>query len=172
MNEKFAVSLQQDLLTLLVHSDQYGKSISKIVSENFFEGDYRNIASKALAFWKQFGVAPKQHIADLLADILEDKMDRRRQTYQRILVQMIEVKDQINADFVMRTMDQFIRGQRTKEVLLEVSEIIESRGINGQDDVENKLRDFLRERAISMDAGIRLDNIDKVLEYFATVHSE
>jgi DnaB-like helicase C terminal domain len=170
--EKLQLSLQQDLLTLLCHDDVHGRTISKIVSENLFEGDYRNISSKALGFWKQYGVAPKQHIADLLADILEDKMDRRRQTYQRILVQMVEVKDQINADFVMATMYQFMRGQRTKEVLLEVSEIIESRGINGQDDVEVKLRDFLRERAVSMDAGMRLDSIDRVLKYFDTVHSE
>ena len=170
--EKFIVSLQQDLVTLLVNSDQYGKSISKIVSPNYFEGDYRTIVERTLLFWQQHNSAPKQHIADLLADILEDKNDRRSSTYRRILVQMIEVKDQINADFVLRSMDQFIRMQRAKEIILQSAEQLDARGINGLQDVESLLHNFLRERTNSLDAGLRLSDIDRILSYFENAHSE
>lgn len=171
-NERFATSLQEDLITLLVHSDAHGKSISKIVASNFFEGDFRVIVDRALVFWKQHNVAPKQHIADLLADILDDPQDRRGQTYRRILVQMLEVKDQINVDFVLRSMNQFIRMQRAKEIILQSAEQLDARGINGLTDVESLLHDFLRERSHSLDIGIKLNDIDKILDYFENVHSE
>lgn len=170
--EKFQKSLQEDLLTLLCHSDQHGRSISKIVSGALFEGDFRNIADKALAFWKQHNVAPKQHIADLLSDILDDLQDRRATTYRRILVQMIEVKDQINVDFVLRSMDQFIRMQRAKEIIIQSAEQLDARGINGLPDVESLLHSFLLERGNNLDPGLRLSDFDKVLDYFKTAHSE
>lgn len=171
-NEKLAVSLQQDLLTLTCHDNEHGKIISKTVSSTLFEGDYRTIFERALAFWQQHNVAPKQHIADLLADILEDKQDRRGQTYQRILVQMIEVKDLINIEFVLRSMNQFIRMQRAKEIILQSAEQLDARGINGLGDVENLIRRFLLENQTSLDAGLRLSNIDKVLDYLNASQSE
>lgn len=171
-DEKFAISLQQDLVTLLCHSDEFGKTVSKTVSSVYFEGDYRNIADKALQFWQQHNVAPKQHIADLLSDILEDDQDRRGQTYRRILVQMIEIKDQINVDFVLRSMNQFIRMQRAKEVILQSAEQLDARGINSLPDVENLIRKFLLEHQNANDAGLRLSNIDRVLEYLASSTSE
>lgn len=170
--EKFAISLQQDLLTLLCHDDQYGKTVAKIVSANLFEGDYRTIAERALTFWQAHGAAPKQHIADVLSDILDDKQDRRGSTYQRILVQMIEVKGQINVDFVMRSMYQFIRMQRAKEVILQSAEQLDARGINSLGDVENYMRRFLLENQDSADAGLRLSNIDRVLAYLEASTSE
>jgi len=170
--ERFTVSLQQDLLTILCHDDKHGKSVSKIVAANFFEGDYRIIVERALLFWQQHDKAPKQHIADLLADILEDDRDRRGQTYRRILIQMFEVKDQINVEFVLRSMTQFIRMQRAKEVILQSAEQLDARGIGGLEDVESLLHGFLRERSNSLDAGLRLSDIDKVLDYFQKVQNE
>ena len=40
MSEKLAVSLQQDLLTLLVHDDEFGKTVSKLVPVELYEGIY------------------------------------------------------------------------------------------------------------------------------------
>ncbi len=171
-SEKFAQSLQEDLLSLIVHSDDHGRTVSKIVNESLFEGDFRNIASKALDFWKQHGKAPKQHIADLLSDILNDPSDRRGQTYRRILVSMIEVKDQINVDFVLKSMDQFIDAQRYKAVTLQGAELIDARGINGLEEGKQIWRDYLREQRGTLDAGLRLTEFDKVLEYFRNIHSE
>ena len=170
--EKFAISLQQDLVTLLCHSDEHGKSVARIVNATFFEGDYRIIVERALSFWEQHKVAPKQHIADLLSNILEDPKDRRSLTYRRILIQMLEIKDQINVDFVLRSMNQFIRMQRAKEIILQSAEQLDARGINGLEDVESLLNGFLKETKASLDAGLRLSDIDRILSYFENAHSE
>lgn len=170
--ERFALALQQDLVTLLCHSDEHGNIVAKTVSSTLFEGDYRVIADRALEFWKQHSKAPKQHIADLLADILEDKNDRRGQTYRRILVQMIEVKDQINIDFVLRSMNQFIGVQQFKTVTLQGAELVDARGINGFEEAKSLWREFLREQNVSIDSGIKLNEYDRVLEYFRNVHQE
>lgn len=171
-DEKFAISLQQDLITLLCHDDEHGKTIAKTVDSTLFEGDYRTIVERALPFWKEYNKAPKEHIADLLSDILEDKQDRRRVTYQRVLVQMIEMKDQINVDFVLRSMTQFIRMQRAKEIILQAADQLDSRGINGLQDVEGLLRGFINENQTTLDPGLRLSAIDRVLDYLQTSRSE
>ena len=170
--EKFQLSLQQDLLTLISHSDEHGKVVSKVVSPALFEGDYRVVAERALDFWRQYNTAPKQHIADLLSDILNNKHDRRAQTYSRILVQMIEVKDQINVEFVLQSMNQFIRLQRAKETILKVAENLDARGINGLAEAENELRGYLLEQNGTLDAGLRLNQFDKVLEFIGNLQSE
>ena len=170
--DRFSLSLQQDLLTLLVWSDEHGKTVARIVEANLFEGDFRAIATKAIEFWKQHNTAPKQHIADLLADILEDPADRRANTYRRILVQMLEVKDQINADFVLRSMGNHVRVQQAKGVILQSAEKLDALGINALTDVESLWRGFLKGGTNNLDPGLRLSDIDQVLAYFDRVHSE
>jgi replicative DNA helicase len=167
-----ALSLQQDLLTLLCHDDQNGKVVSKTVDATYFEGDYRVIADRALTFWRQHKVAPKLHIADLLSDILEDDADRRGKTYRRILVSMMEMKDKINVDFVLRSMNQFIRMQRTKAIILEAAEQLDIRGISGLEDIENLLHRFLRDKHSVVEHGLRLNDFDKMLAYLENNHSE
>src|SRR6185503_5351469 len=161
--EKFAIALQQDLLTLLVLDDQHGRAVAKLIKPALFEGDYRNIAERALDFWTAHNEAPKQHIADLLSDILEDKSDRRGQTYRRILVSMQEMHTKINVDFVLRSMTQFIRLQRAKETILEVAEKLDAQGINGLEEAESALSSFLRERTTNFDDDLRLNQVDEVL---------
>ena len=170
--DKFASSLQEDLLSLLVHSDEHGKVIAKTIPANLFEGDYRNIAEKALEFWQQYNVAPKQHIADLLSNILDDVHDRRGQTYRRILVQMIEVKDQINVNYVLRSMGDHIRMMRAKMVIIESAEKIDAQGLVGLKEAEILLGNFLRENNKQFDVGLRLNDIDKMLAYLAASQSE
>lgn len=171
-NEKFSLSLQEDILTLLCHSDDHGKVISKTVNSTHFEGDYSLIATKALAFWQQYNTAPKQHIADLLSDILEDKQDRRAATYQRILVQMIEVKDQINADFVLRSMGDHIEEMRFKMVIIEAAEKIDAQGTLGVKAAKSLLNEFLRGTNEKLDLGLRLNDFDKMLAYLESSQNE
>ena len=172
MTEKLAVSLQQDLLTLLVHDDQHGRTISKLVPAELFEGDYRTIAENAIDFWSAHDKAPKQHIVDLLANILEDKSDRRAPTYRRILLQMYEVKDQINTEFVLGQADAFVWVQRAKLEILSAAEKLDSRGIEAREEVASQLGGFLKDRTLPLDPGIRLSEIDRILEYFSNVQSE
>lgn len=172
-NERFQLSLQQDLLTLSVHSDEHGSTIIKLVSPEYFEGDYRTIYERVVSYWKQYGSAPKQHIADLLSDILDNKQDHRKQTYRNILVQMMEVKDQINPQFVLNNMNMFIRIQRMKSVILESAEQLESKGVNGIAEVETLWHGFLKDtNHLSMDGGIRLSEFDRVVDFTENLSNE
>lgn len=171
-DDRFAISLQQDLISLLTHSDDYGRSVAKLVDSSLFEGDYRVIAERALEFWRKFNRAPKQHIADLLSDILEDKHDRRGSTYRHILVQMFELKDHIDPEFVLRSTSQFIRVQTAKSVILEAAEKLDAQGVNGIQDVESLFHRFLTNREATLDRGLRLNELDKILEYFNNIHKE
>lgn len=172
MSDIFARSLQENLLTLLVHSEAHGKIISKVIPVNLFEGDYRLIGERALAYWQQYDQPPKLHIADLLADILEDSHDRRGQTYRRILVQMFEMKDQINPDYALRSMQDFIGVQSWKGNLIEVAEFLDARGVNGLEEFKGKLRNLLNEKDVNLDLGLRLNEYDKVLDFLSNVQNE
>ena len=171
-DDRFAINLQQDIVSLLCYSDQHGKTIARTIDVNLMEGDFRTITERTLEFWKKYNVAPKQHVADLFTDILESKHDRRAGTYRRLLIAMSEVQATINADFVLRSMDEFIRMQRAKSVILKAAEQLDARGINGLQETEDLLNSFLRERSHTIDAGIRLNDIDKILAYLDNAHSE
>src|SRR5882672_8697258 len=96
-------NLQQDVLTLLVHSDDQGQLIHRIVDATLFEGEYRMIADKALAYWKEYGQAPKVHMGDLLADILDDKANRKAGTFVRILHSMDDLYERgVNQEYVTK----------------------------------------------------------------------
>lgn len=170
--ERFAIALQQDLITLLVYDDKHGRVVSKLVNPALFEGDYRTIAERSLDFWKDYNVAPKQHIADLLADILNDKADRRGTTYRRILISMQEMHDKINIDFVLRSMTQFVRLQKAKETILSVAEKLDAQGINGLAEAESALGAFLRERHVDFDDDLQLNQVDAVIDYLEASTSE
>lgn len=172
MSDNFAKSLQENILTLLVHSDEHGRIISKVIPVNLFEGDYRLVGERALAYWQQYDRPPKLHIADLLADILEDVHDRRGQTYRRILVQMFEMKDQIDPEYALRSMQGFIGVQSWKGNLIEVAEFLDARGVNGLQEFKDKLRNLLNEPDIRLNVGMRLNEYDRVLDYLSNIQTE
>lgn len=168
----FTTSLSENLITVLCHSDSAGKIVSQLVKPEEFEGDYRIIADRAISYWKKHKVAPKVHTPDLFADILDDKGNRKRQTYQRILRSMLHLAEGMNTDYIIEQVNSQKRLLRMKDVVLQSAELLNSKRELALSDVEQLWDDLRRARQLEFDLGLRLTEFDKVLTYFETHYSE
>lgn len=168
----YSTSLQENLITVLCHDDGAGKIVAQLIKPEEFEGDYRIVAERALNYWQKHKCAPSAHTADLFADILDDKGNRKRLTYQRILRNMLHLSDSMNTDYIIEQVNSQKRLVRMKSVLLQSSELLNSRRELALDDVDKLWEDLKRARQLSFDVGLRLNEFDRVLNYFETHYSE
>jgi replicative DNA helicase len=163
--DKVSTALQENLLCLLVHDDKHGKVISNMVDVELFEGDYRMIAEKAMTFWRQHREAPKLHMPDLLADILEDKDNRRAPHFRNLLDQMLELTPTVNREYAMSEIRQFVYTQRMKIVIMDSADLISQKQHMATEEVEGMWRNLMQARQLSWDGGIRLTDVDKLLDW-------
>lgn len=158
--------LQENLLALLCHSDAHGKLIANLVEPELFEGDYREIAEVAIAYWRTHKQAPKSHTADLLGDILSDPNNRRAPTFRRILISLVELADSVNVTYVLDSIQTFIRTQKIKAAILQSAERINNNQEMAVPQIEELWQDLLRAREILFDPGLRLNDIDRIVSYY------
>lgn len=159
-------SLQENVLTLLAYSDNHGKIIANIVTADLFEGDYRLLAEHALTFWKQHNSAPKDHTPDFLDDILRGNTNqRRRDLFFRIVSAMRQLEKTINTPYVMGQLMNFVRMQRLKSAIIESAEKINAQAETAIGSIETIWSDLLKIQEIGFDPGMRLTEIERLLEY-------
>jgi KaiC/GvpD/RAD55 family RecA-like ATPase len=162
-------SHQEALITLLCYSDEYGRMILNLVEPDLFEGEYKVIALRALDYWRDHDRAPQHHIADLLADIIDDKDNRRRATYQQTLMFMDETAHHacFNGEFVLQIVNEFIRTQKMTQVIVASAEMIESKKERGIAQVEELWSEMLRDGRPAFARGTMLGDTDKLMRHLA-----
>ncbi len=164
VNEHLNGALQENLLTLAAFNNDHGKIVVNLADPALFEGDYRLLFERVLDYWKRHAKAPESHTADLVADIIEDKKNRKATTFKSILSSMIDLSESINTDYVTDQLKTFTRMQRIKAAILKSAEKLNTNKANGIADVEQIWNDILRVREIDFDPGKKLTDVDHVLE--------
>lgn len=175
MAERITRAAQENLISLLAHSNKHGKVIAQLVDPELFEGDYRVIATRVVDYWKQHKKAPRVHTADLLSDVIHDNKNRRSETYKRILRQMSELaaSGEININYVMQQLKQFTRLQHMKDAILRSADILQKQQELGIGDVEQMLADLMRAREFNFESGLRLsEGVPRVADYLEKRMSE
>ena len=172
MNEKFTTTLMENVITLLAYNDEQGKVIAGLIDPALFEGEYRLLAERIIRYWQQFSEAPKVHTADLLDDILDDPHNRKAQTYRRILTNMLALSDSMNTTYVVEQVRTLSRMQRLKAAILKSAEQLNSKQQHAIGEVEDIWNELLRGREMDYDPGVRLTDIDRVLNYLQIQQSE
>lgn len=172
MAEALTATLQENVITILAHSDEHGKIVANIIDPNLFEGEYRIIAERCVDYWRRHGEAPKLHTPDLVADVLEDAGNKRANTYRRILTAMYELSVSINAGYVMQQLQSFTRMQKIKAAILKSAEQLNSKQETAISEVEDIWNELLRVREANFDPGMRLTDVERTLDYLETVYAE
>jgi hypothetical protein len=174
MAETLNASLQANIITVLCHDDRNGKIVAAMVDPNLFEGEYRVIAERAMEYWRLHKEAPKIHTFDLVSEVLDDKQNRKRHTYLRILQSMQDLAPDVNVNYVVSQVSTFVRLQRTKDAIVKSAEQIQSQSESSLEQIEGIWNNLLRERtrAVAFDSGIRLRDIDRMLEHLAVNQAE
>jgi KaiC/GvpD/RAD55 family RecA-like ATPase len=164
MSSKPSGALIENLLTCLCHDPKNGRIVANLVNPELFEGDYREFAEKAVEYWRRFDQPPGAHMSDLVADVLEDKDNRRAPTFRRIIVSMIELSETINTGYVLEELRKFTRLQKLKDAITKSAEKITSQQEMAIDDVEAMWHDILKVSEQQFDLGTSLTDVVKITE--------
>ena len=165
IGERLTGSLQENLLTLLVHSDEHGRVVANLVDPALFEGDYRVVAERAVDYWGRYGRAPGAHMADLLSDILESKHDRRGGTFRSIMLEMLRLSESINAKYAIDSLRSFVRMQRFQGAVLDTARKLQSQRELALPEVEEMWSELLRARDSTLDRGVSLNDTEKLIDF-------
>jgi hypothetical protein len=110
--ERLSGSLQENLLYLLCYGDNAYHIIRNTVPANLFSTDvYRDIVQRVYAFIDQFKKPPKDHLPDLLEEVRKGKKGK---LYDQVLEGLFEVKDNLNEEYILKSLDKFTHLQQLK----------------------------------------------------------
>ena len=144
-------NLSENLLVLLCFGkEEDAKLIVSNVTPNLFDNKiYRDIAHKAIEFFKKFGSVVGGHLPELLEDELKD--ESKSQLYQKVIENIYNNSENINSTYVINDLNNFIRMQQMKIDVKETAELLQKGRI---DEAESKLYNSRKKRIEIFDAGI------------------
>lgn len=160
MADKLSGALQENLLTLLCFSDTSSQLVRNSVEPELFTSQvYRDILERVYDYLDRFKRPPKEHLADLLEDVLR-KGNPQSELYEQIILAANETKDNINDEYVLGQLDTFIRQQRMKVGIVQASQLITEGDL---DQAEVVLEAALRSRLQLFRPGLTLRDVLKEL---------
>lgn len=145
MSDKISGSMQENILTLLAWDDDSANIIKNSVDIGLFESViFRDIASQCMQYHDIFEKAPKEHLPDLLEDILEGDDAKKASLYDKVLQNIYELHDSINTEYVLSTLTKFVRLQRLKIGITESAKKIKAGDVEGAEvDITEALKNKL-----------------------------
>lgn len=171
IGEPYSKGRAQNLVTLLALDPVNGKIVAQLIEPELFEGPLREISSRLVKFWREQKTCPgPAHLFDLFADIL-DKSDRQARVYRRILQSIGTLGEAINAQYVIDDLRKTSRRQKMKAVLLQAAEIAQQENIDIEEG-ERLLAEFVRAREFNFEPGLKLSDVDKVIDQLELQASE
>jgi hypothetical protein len=172
--DRISSSLQESLLTALCFDNDEINLILPIISPELFEGVYHDISRRVLDYRTRFERAPgKSHIDDLFDDILLDKTHKSYQTYNRLIVGMLEqFENGFDVSYVVSRTSDFVRRQQLKAGVLAAADRYSQGGDNVATDVERILLDAVNKHVKSLDLGTFLGDTQRALRFLDKDTSE
>jgi len=172
MAERLNTTLMENLITLLCYDDQNGKIVANMLEPGSMEGDYRVVAERAVDYWRNYNTAPKDHTPDIVADIIEDKNNRRASSVKRILRAMHQIAGDVNSNYVMNQLRTFQRLQRIKAAIIESAEKVNNNQHMALDEIERIWYGILRTQEKDFQPGMRLSDIGRVVSRLEKLQDE
>lgn len=158
-------SLQENVLTVLCFNDDYCRQVRAAVTHRTFENAlYREVAGAALDFIDNYGEAIKEHLPDALEHFLKGDDERKASAYERLLKNLFQAKDSVNAQYVMTQLQKFVRLQKFKSGLIDAVDAIENH--EDIDKAEVIMQEAMRAQSVIFDRGTALDNAEDVAAVF------
>ncbi len=166
--EKIDGSLQENLLVLLCFSDDHARHVANLVELEHFDPIYKEIATKAYAFIDEFKCAPKEHIADEFAKELQGD-DKRGTALARVLGQLYEAQDTVNAKYTLSRIELFIKKQSLLSSVMEAANALNFESNEALAVAQGVLRGALKERPDLLTVPLEFSDIGAVLKYIENV---
>lgn len=153
-------SLQENILVLLCFDDAACKVVRGALTPQLFESAVaREVAGAAIDFIDQYGETIKEHLPDHLEHILKGEDARKASSYERLIKNIYEARDHVNAEYVLTQLHDFVRQQNFKDAIVKATEAIRDGKI---DEAEVAMQQALNRQAVAFEPGLRLDSPEDV----------
>jgi replicative DNA helicase len=167
LEDKLSNSLQENILTLLVFDSKSIPLIINSVEISLFESFiFRDIATQAINFYKEFKKPVSEHLPDTLETELHSKDRGKSELYKEVIKNLYESKDSLNRDYVLSQLNKFIRLQNLKLGVLEAAELLDS---GNSEEAELVLENSRKNRVSMFDIGTKFSDTKNVLRFLNTI---
>ena len=127
-----------------------------------FDSYYRAIVDEALKFWAKFKEPPGEHTLDLIDD-LRSRDSKNNKIFTRIYRSMVEIKDELNTEYLISKASDFIRLQKLKAGITEAVDLIQNN--RGLDEIESVLSLSMNSSYSLFDPGTHFTDVGKSLKF-------
>lgn len=166
MSERLTSSLQESVLTLIATNDEQGRIASVILKPEFFDDNYRDIATRILSYQRKNRKAPgKAHLDDLLDDVLSNPKHKKRTQYLHVLEGIFAQASSLNAQYVFSRVSEFARLQSLKKAWFDAADILQAGNDGAVEEVEQLWFSALKAREQGLDAGVFLSDRERALSF-------
>ncbi len=160
-------SLEDNILTMLVHSAEHSANIAMQIAPDLFSTPkYRTIAQKATDYILVYGKPPGVHMRDLLEREL-NRGDDDGKMFSRHCEDMDTLLPDLNADYVLTELARFIASRKLAQAIEEADEHLRAGDIEG---AERAL--YQRDVAQSSSPGIWLHDAEAMLAWMNVPESD
>lgn len=159
-------ALQENFVTILAYDDANCITVRNLIPPEFWGGPYKDIARRIYEYIDRYKKAPKDHIADLMADKLEgDKNKREANLYKDILYGIADQQASINATYVMNQLENFIKRQSLRTIAIDLSKALQKDTDESLLEAEALIATSTRQVASVFSPGLRLSDSARVLDF-------
>lgn len=158
-------ALQENFITLLSYSDEHCGTIRNLIEPEFWGGPFKLISSRIYEYIDRYKKAPKDHIADLMADKLDEKNKSEFSLYEDILLSIRDQHESINAEYVMGQLENFVKRQSLRTIAIDLAKALQKDTDDSLEEAERLIKAATNQSASVFDAGLRLSNKDRVLDF-------
>jgi replicative DNA helicase len=158
-------AIQENLITLLTYDDKHCLIIRNVVDVELWGGPFKFIASRIYEYIDRYKKAPKDHIADLMADKLETKNKREGNLYEDILLSIRDAYEGINAEYVMGQLEGFTTRQSLRTVAIDLAKALQRDTDESIAEAQEIIRTTNITAASVFDPGLRLSDKNRVLDF-------
>lgn len=156
-------AVQENLCVLLTYSDEHCLTIRNVMDVELWGGPYRELARRIYEFVDRYKKAPKDHIADLMADKLDKKAEAS--IYEDILFGIRDQKDTINSEYVMGQLGTLIKRQSLRTIAVDLAKALQRDTDESLEQAEALIKSATAQSVSVFDPGLRLSNKDRVLDF-------
>jgi replicative DNA helicase len=158
-------ALQENFIVLLSYSDQHSVTIRNLIEPEFWGGPYREIARRIYEYIDRYKKAPKDHIADLMADKFDGKNKSESSLYEDILFSIRDQQASINPEYVMGQLATFVKRQSLRAVAIDLAKALQKDTDESLEEAERLIKSQTAQAMTVFDPGLRLSNKERVLDF-------
>lgn len=159
-------ALQENFVTLLAYSDEHCHTIRNLIEPEFWGGPYKEIANRMYDYIDRYKRAPKDHIADILADKLDGKKDKREASlYEDIILSIHDAHEGINAEYVMHQLENFVKRQSLRAVAIDLAKALQQDTDESLEAADRLIHQARAKAGSVFDRGLRLSDTNRVLDF-------